>query len=61
MLCLVRDVQTHRVIERVGPMPKRGVTSMFRFGYAAGTLYGLIVGFCSHPAPDCMKVPQHRT
>jgi crossover junction endodeoxyribonuclease RuvC len=34
----------HCIIERVGPMPKQGVTSMFRFGYSAGCLYGLIIG-----------------
>ena len=34
----------HCIIERVGPMPKQGVTSTFRFGQAAGAIYGLIVG-----------------
>lgn len=28
------------VIEQVGAMPKQGVTSMFRFGYAAGMVEG---------------------
>jgi crossover junction endodeoxyribonuclease RuvC len=32
------------IIEAVGAMPKQGVTSMFRFGYAAGQLAGLVVG-----------------
>jgi crossover junction endodeoxyribonuclease RuvC len=35
---------THCFIERVGAMPKQGVTSMFRFGEAAGAIYGLLVG-----------------
>jgi crossover junction endodeoxyribonuclease RuvC len=35
---------THCIIERVSAMPKQGVTSTFRFGHAAGCLYGLVVG-----------------
>ncbi len=34
----------HVCIERVTARPGQGVTSMFRFGEAAGALYGLIVG-----------------
>lgn len=29
-------------IERVGPMPKQGVTGVFKFGYSAGTLKGIL-------------------
>jgi crossover junction endodeoxyribonuclease RuvC len=32
----------HVVIERVGAMPGQGVTSMFRFGYAAGAIAGIV-------------------
>jgi crossover junction endodeoxyribonuclease RuvC len=34
----------HVLLERVTARPGQGVTSMFRFGEAAGALYGLIVG-----------------
>jgi hypothetical protein len=34
----------HVLIERVTARPGQGVTSMFRFGEAAGTLYGLVIG-----------------
>jgi crossover junction endodeoxyribonuclease RuvC len=34
----------HVIIERVTARPGQGVTSMFRFGEAAGALYGLVVG-----------------
>jgi hypothetical protein len=30
------------MIEQVAPMPKQGVTSTFRFGYAGGAMYGLV-------------------
>jgi crossover junction endodeoxyribonuclease RuvC len=31
------------VIEQVTAMPKQGVTSMFRFGYSSGGIYGAVV------------------
>jgi crossover junction endodeoxyribonuclease RuvC len=31
------------IIEAVGPMPKQGVTSMYRFGHVNGCIYGVIV------------------
>jgi len=34
----------HVFLERVAARPGQGVVSIFRFGYAAGALYGLIVG-----------------
>lgn len=34
----------HVFVERAAARPGQGVVSMFRFGYAAGALYGLIVG-----------------
>lgn len=34
----------HVVIERVSAMPGQGVTSMFRFGYAAGAVAGVVAG-----------------
>jgi crossover junction endodeoxyribonuclease RuvC len=34
----------HGFIERVTARPGQGVTSMFRFGEAAGAVYGLLVG-----------------
>jgi crossover junction endodeoxyribonuclease RuvC len=36
---------THVFIERVGAMPKQGVASTFRFGYAAGAIHGLLTAF----------------
>ena len=32
----------HAFIERVGPMPKQGVTSMFRFGVSFGAIQGIV-------------------
>jgi crossover junction endodeoxyribonuclease RuvC len=34
----------HAFIERAAARPGQGVTGMFRFGYAAGGIYGLLVG-----------------
>lgn len=34
----------HAYIEQVGAMPKQGVSSMFTFGHAVGTVVGVIVG-----------------
>jgi crossover junction endodeoxyribonuclease RuvC len=34
----------HVFVERAAARPGQGVTSMFRFGEAAGALYGLVVG-----------------
>lgn len=33
---------THAYVEKVGPMPKQGVTSMFRFGTAFGAIQGIL-------------------
>jgi crossover junction endodeoxyribonuclease RuvC len=41
---LVAQVIDHVVIERVASRPGQGVTSMFKFGFGAGAVYGLIVG-----------------
>jgi crossover junction endodeoxyribonuclease RuvC len=30
-------------LEQVGPMPKQGVTSTYRFGHAVGSIYGVLV------------------
>jgi crossover junction endodeoxyribonuclease RuvC len=32
----------HAYIEKVGPMPKQGVTSMFRFGVSFGAIQGIV-------------------
>ena len=34
------------VVELVGPMPKQGVTSVFRFGYGNGQLDGVLAALC---------------
>lgn len=34
------------VVELVGPMPKQGVTSVFRFGYGCGQLEGVLAALC---------------
>jgi len=34
------------VVERVGAMPKQGVTSSFRFGYGAGQVEGVLAALC---------------
>lgn len=33
---------SHAFIEKVGPMPKQGVTSMFRFGVSFGAIQGIV-------------------
>lgn len=35
----------HAYVEQVGAMPDQGVTSMFTFGHAVGTVIGVIVGY----------------
>lgn len=44
-LFMLRDrsgwIFEHTFIERVGAMPKQGGSSMFKFGYSAGFLYGI--------------------
>lgn len=45
---LVQHQISHAVIEQVGPMPQQGITSMFRLGYAAGSLYGVLIA-CGLP------------
>jgi len=37
------ETPSHAFIERVQAMPKQGASSMFKFGYSAGFLRGLIV------------------
>lgn len=39
------DVPSHVFIERVGAMPGQGVSSMFKFGFVAGGLRGLIAAY----------------
>jgi crossover junction endodeoxyribonuclease RuvC len=40
---LLREARVQRVIiEQVSAMPRQGVSSTFRFGYAAGTVYGVV-------------------
>ena len=34
------------VIELVGPMPKQGVTSVYRFGYGNGQVEGVLAALC---------------
>jgi crossover junction endodeoxyribonuclease RuvC len=41
---LADHVIAHCFIERVAARPGQGVTSVFRFGEAAGAVYGLLVG-----------------
>lgn len=45
----------HVFIERVGAMPGQGVSSMFKFGYVAGGLRGLVAGL---GVPVTMVTPQ---
>jgi crossover junction endodeoxyribonuclease RuvC len=33
----------HCFLERVGPMPRQGLGSTWRFAYSAGSLYGLVI------------------
>lgn len=47
---LLRDLSDnnpfdHVFIERVGAMPGQGVSSMFKFGFVAGVLRGLVAGY----------------
>jgi crossover junction endodeoxyribonuclease RuvC len=41
---LVSSPIDHIILEKVAARPNQGVSSMFRFGYCAGSIYGLIVG-----------------
>lgn len=34
------------VVEQVGPMPKQGVTSVYRFGYGNGQVEGVLAALC---------------
>lgn len=45
----------HAFIERVSARPGQGVTSMFRFGYAAGTLHGVLAAL---QIPTTFVTPQ---
>jgi crossover junction endodeoxyribonuclease RuvC len=46
---------THIFIERVGAMPKQGLASTFRFGYAAGIVHAMILGT---KTPTLFVLPQ---
>lgn len=46
---------SHVFLERVAARPGQGVSSMFRFGQAAGGLYGLLVGLA---LPTSFVTPQ---
>ena len=41
---MVSNPIDHIILEKVAARPNQGVSSMFRFGYCAGSIYGLIVG-----------------
>jgi crossover junction endodeoxyribonuclease RuvC len=44
LAALIKEAQASRVIiEQVTAMPKQGVTSTFRLGYACGASYGLVL------------------
>jgi crossover junction endodeoxyribonuclease RuvC len=45
----------HVFIERTAARPGQGVTSMFRYGYFSGTIYGLVVGL---DLPVTLVLPQ---
>lgn len=48
----------HVFIEKVGAMPKQGVTSMFTFGHACGTVEGIVAGIgmpCTFVTPQAWK------
>lgn len=42
LLARASVLATVAFVERVGAMPKQGLSSTFRFGYSAGTLHGLL-------------------
>ena len=55
---LLRYVPSRAVIERVGPMPKQGVSSTFRFGRGVGMIEGVLGGAMvpiSYVAPTIWK------
>jgi hypothetical protein len=39
---LVRHKPAHAFVEKVGPMPRQGIASTWRFAYSAGSLYGIL-------------------
>jgi crossover junction endodeoxyribonuclease RuvC len=44
LAAIIRDAApVHAWLEQVGPMPKQGVTSVWRFGHAVGSIYGALV------------------
>lgn len=43
------------VVEKVGAMPRQGVSSSFKFGYGAGLLYGVLL---AHRIPVDFVTPQ---
>lgn len=46
---VVRDMKVKTaVVEHVGAMPKQGVSSTFKFGFAAGAIYGVLAA-CGVP------------
>ena len=52
---LIRIPADHVVIEQVGARPGQGVTSMFRFGYVAGAIAGIVAAL---RLPYTMVTPQ---
>lgn len=49
-------------IEQVGPMPRQGVVSTYRFGYSAGVIYGILtaMGIAVHFVPPKVWQRHHR-
>lgn len=50
--------EMHAFIEQVGAMPKQGVSSMFTFGHAVGTVEGVLAGAgipVTHVTPQAWK------
>jgi hypothetical protein len=45
----------HVVIERVASRPLQGVTSTFKFGFSAGSIYGLLVGLQLPVSRTCCR------
>ena len=51
----VVDQPIHAYIELVGAMPKQGVTSMFSFGHASGSIMGILAAL---EIPHTLVTPQ---
>jgi hypothetical protein len=52
---LISNPIDHVVIERVASRPQQGVSSTFKFGFSAGSIYGLLVGL---QLPTSYLLPQ---